>query len=393
MVAQFSSEDLSENILTTQDGLSVQLTVFEDDTANIRVQEIENINSAQLVADKLAKAKIALQKWEEADKPMNIRQAQLDLETAQSELQRAERRHEDLKKLIKDGFITADELEEGRIRLEEARVDLETKEKNQELLQAYSIPQKDTELKNAVMIGTSEVEKNSILAKTSMNKDVRAEEAARRKHAHMMGILEDLKAEKDGYTITAPSDGIVRHGSSRRYGSFRPEIGTKISAGQVLMTIPDLSSVEAELMVPEVDIRKIKLGMNVFISADAVSDQTYKGTVKEIAELASSGSFWSGSSVKEFEVEVSIPESEGLKPGYSCEAEFVVEEATGVLQVPIQAVFRDGEDMSAYVVKNGEIERRMVKMGRSSLTAVEILEGVAEGERVRVVAPDSGDSE
>ena len=160
-----------------------------------------------------------------------------------------------------------------------------------------------------------------------------------------------------------------------------------------MLTIPDLSNVEAEVMVPEADIRKIKLGMKVFVSADAVSDRTYMGTVKEIAELASSGSFWSGSTVKEFEVEVSIPESEGLKPGYSCEAEFVVEEASNVLQVPIQAVFRDGEDMVVYVVEGDAIERRVVKMGRASLTAVEIVQGVTEGERVRVVAPDGGDAE
>jgi multidrug efflux pump subunit AcrA (membrane-fusion protein) len=89
-----------------------------------------------------------------------------------------------------------------------------------------------------------------------------------------------------------------------------------------------------------------------------------------------------------FEVEVAVEGVDPrLKPGMKGKVEIAVDEPKGVLHVPLDAVFEKDGKTTCYVAGVGKTEERKIKIGRSSLDFVEVLEGLAEGEKVTLFDP------
>jgi HlyD family secretion protein len=72
----------------------------------------------------------------------------------------------------------------------------------------------------------------------------------------------------------------------------------------------------------------------------------------------------------------------GVGDSFRVEARIVVWEANQVLKVPAGALFRQGQQWAAFVVVNGRAQLRLVEAGHSSGAATQIVEGLAEGEKV-----------
>jgi HlyD family secretion protein len=81
-------------------------------------------------------------------------------------------------------------------------------------------------------------------------------------------------------------------------------------------------------------------------------------------------------------------ERAGLGVGYRVLARFVVWESDDALQVPSAALFRQGDGWAVFVIEGGRAVRRRVTVGHEGGLATEVLDGLAEGERV-VVHPDN----
>ena len=69
----------------------------------------------------------------------------------------------------------------------------------------------------------------------------------------------------------------------------------------------------------------------------------------------------------------------------------VTDEMPPVLQVPIQAVFRDGDKFYVYPVSGPKRARSEVRVGKSSVTQVQILDGVTEGEALYLSKPEAAE--
>jgi HlyD family secretion protein len=72
----------------------------------------------------------------------------------------------------------------------------------------------------------------------------------------------------------------------------------------------------------------------------------------------------------------------GLGDGFRIEARVVVWSAADVLRVPTSALFRQGEGWAVFVVDAGRAARRAVEVGARSPLAAQVMNGLAEGERV-----------
>jgi HlyD family secretion protein len=68
--------------------------------------------------------------------------------------------------------------------------------------------------------------------------------------------------------------------------------------------------------------------------------------------------------------------------GFRVEARIIVWESPDTLKVPAGALFRQGEQWSAFVVTDGRARLRLLKAGRSSGTETQVLEGLKQGEAV-----------
>ena len=71
-----------------------------------------------------------------------------------------------------------------------------------------------------------------------------------------------------------------------------------------------------------------------------------------------------------------------LGDGFRVEARVVIDEARNALKIPTSALFRVGSESAVFQVVDGVVRQQTVKIGRQNGLEAEVLEGLAEGDRL-----------
>ncbi|HZE88837.1 MAG TPA: efflux RND transporter periplasmic adaptor subunit [Verrucomicrobiae bacterium] len=122
-------------------------------------------------------------------------------------------------------------------------------------------------------------------------------------------------------------------------------IGTMNNPGTVLMTISDLSVIEAVMDVDETDIPQVIVGQKATLLIDAYPGKAFDGVVTEVGSSPVNAAAGSTAGI-DFEVKIRIENPPaGLKPGLSVTADIATGHRDGVVAVPLQAlVLRDRDN-------------------------------------------------
>jgi HlyD family secretion protein len=150
--------------------------------------------------------------------------------------------------------------------------------------------------------------------------------------------LESARTDLSKVRIESPITGIVTRRNIE--AGETAVVGTMNNAGTVLLTIADMSVIEAEVEVDETDIPNVKIGQPATITIDAMPGQTFKGRVTEIGNspIQTTGSQASTTQATNFKVVVTVDgEIPEVRPGFTCTAEITTATRDNVLAVPIQA--------------------------------------------------------
>jgi HlyD family secretion protein len=118
-------------------------------------------------------------------------------------------------------------------------------------------------------------------------------------------------------------------------------VGTMNNAGTVLLTVADMSVIQAEVEVDETNIPNVKLGQTAKITIDAIPDRTFKGHVTEIGNspIQATGQAANTQQATNFKVVVVLDEDvPGIRPGFTTTAEITTATRQNVVAVPIPAV-------------------------------------------------------
>jgi HlyD family secretion protein len=157
--------------------------------------------------------------------------------------------------------------------------------------------------------------------------------------------------------ITAPIDGVITRLDVEE--GEMVVIGVQNQPGTILMTISDLSSINAEVKVAEADVLRLGLDNAATVSLEALPGKKFAGKVAEIgaSALPQTGT---QAAAREFKVKVRLEGNDlgTLRPGLTCDAEILVARRSNVLTVPLQAVVqRPGADgapqTGVFVVTDG----------------------------------------
>ncbi|MBI2222583.1 MAG: efflux RND transporter periplasmic adaptor subunit [Acidobacteria bacterium] len=136
--------------------------------------------------------------------------------------------------------------------------------------------------------------------------------------------------------IESPIDGIVTRRNIEEGETV--VIGTMNNPGTQLLTIADMSIIEAEVEVDETDIPSVRLGQPAKITIDAMPDRTFTGKVTEIGNSPIQAAQTGQRQATNFKVVVTadaqIPE---VRPGFTCTAEITTATRENAVGVPIQA--------------------------------------------------------
>ncbi|MCC6163128.1 MAG: efflux RND transporter periplasmic adaptor subunit [Acidobacteria bacterium] len=140
--------------------------------------------------------------------------------------------------------------------------------------------------------------------------------------------------------IESPIDGIVSRRNIEEGETV--VIGTMNNAGTVLLTIADMSIIEAEVEVDETDIPSVRIGQVAKVTIDALPGKSYTGTVTEIGNSpiqTTTASSSAGQSATNFKVTVQLDETiDEVRPGFTCSAEIETARRSKAVAVPIQAM-------------------------------------------------------
>jgi HlyD family secretion protein len=190
-------------------------------------------------------------------------------------------------------------------------------------------------------------------------------------------------------SVVSPIDGVVT-----RLGVREGEmvvVGIQNQPGTTLMTISDLTSVNAEVKVAEADVLRIAIGQPASVTLEALPGKRFTGRVLEVgaSALPLSGA---SAAAREFRVVVRLDAPDpGLRPGMTCDAEIITKEKQNALTVPLQAVVLRSPSSGAqaqpgvFVISANTVTFTPVTQGAIGGIDIEI-EGVQEGVAV-VVGP------
>lgn len=212
--------------------------------------------------------------------------------------------------------------------------------------------------------------------------------------------------------IRAPIDGVVTRLNVEE--GETAIVGTMNNPGSLLLTISDLSVMEAVVRVDETDLPALSLGDSAWVTIDALPRQRFAGRVSRIAHSSvqapqlTSATPASVSQAVDFEVVVTLTDPPPLlRPDLSATAEIITESRSGVLSIPIIAltvrqktkgeplpqedpVARAAADDAAeredqegvFVVREGKALFVPVTIGITGAEHFEVVSGLAAGDSV-----------
>lgn len=225
-------------------------------------------------------------------------------------------------------------LQQSRTLVDQARAALELAQQNlrrQQELWKEGLTTREAldRAQNEVDVRTAELRAREQDVRTR-EQQIRQEQAA----------LETTRYNLSQIIIQAPMDGLVTRRNIEQGENV--VVGTMNNPGTVLLTIADMSVIEAEVEVDETDIPHVELGQRAKVTIDAVEGRTFAGRVTEIgnspiqtAAQASSGQ----RQATNFKVVVTLDEEvPDVRPGFTCTAEITTATRSQAVAVPIQSL-------------------------------------------------------
>jgi HlyD family secretion protein len=222
-----------------------------------------------------------------------------------------------------------------------------------------------------------------------------------------IALLKQNSEDLSKTTIHSPMDGILSKLNSELGEKV---VGTQLMTGTTIMTVSDLTAMEADIEISENDITQVEIGDTAKVDVDAFPDRSVRGVVFEISNTAQSKNTGTQEEIVNFIVKLRILDKDiFLKPGMSCNADIKVNSKYNVVSVPIQSITardetknemdQNGDDQTkrinddiqkkkekpkeiVFVVDEGNISKAkmvVVKTGISDDKYTEILEGLEPG--------------
>lgn len=343
-------------------GRVISISVKEGDLVS-QGQITARLDEAELQAEvgqaqaKLASANAQLAEVKAGSRPQQISHANLEVERLAADTKNAELRMLRSERLVREGVVAQQELDDDRARFEMAKA-------------AQQAAKEDLSL-----------------ARTGARR-----EEVQRAQAGVEEARADLtraQALLENTVIRAPITGMVLD----RYVDVGEMVTTGFTsdrgAKQSLFTIADMTDLQVELDISEADISKVVVNQPVAMTPDAYANHKYDGVVEYIASTADKQK----ATVK-VKVRVINPDL-NLRPGMGAKVTIYptntsIPQTASTISLPKAALFTRGVNKVVFVVKDGVAVMQSVRTGREDGDYVEVVEGLQGGEQV-VVGTEVGD--
>lgn len=174
------------------------------------------------------------------------------------------------------------------------------------------------------------------------------------------------------------SDTLVKAPISGYIAEKNVEIGEYVSPNNKIATITRTTFLRIKIDVPEQDVGLVQVGQIVSLQTNSYPDKTFAGRIVRISPSLNPTS-------RILMAEAEVENSSGLlKPGQFASVRIRKLQPRRAVMIPVSAVRNDGRINRVFVIKNGRVEERIVRLGIIEDNLIEIQQGVQEGEAVAV---------
>jgi HlyD family secretion protein len=353
-------------------------------------QAQSDIDKAELV---LKFAQQDLKQFVDGQYPNQLTAADNKVNEAKEVLTRAQTTLEWSQTLFNEKYISETELTADKLNKLKSENSLTVAQNDLEFLKTYTRQRQVDQLESDVKQAGMALERTQAKAKANIVQAEADQNATKQEYERQVAKLTKIDDQLGKGVLKAPVSGMVVYATSSRGDRFRDDRrplaeGVEVFERQELIYLPKSASAVAEVDVHEASLQKVRAGLPTVVTIDALPGRKLIGTVARIAPLPNPQSMWMNPDLKVYTTNINLNEDDpALRSGMSCKAEIIVAQYEDVVYVPIQAVLRVGGQPTVYVVNNGQIEERQVKIGLDNNSMVIIESGLSEGEVVLLTPP------
>jgi HlyD family secretion protein len=375
-----------------------QIRVQNAEAAFIRAREELEVVKNQTKSD-ISKAELDyrfaqedLKQYVEGEYPQQLKEADSRIKLAQQKLELADAKLVWSERLFKEKFISQNDLETDRLASNSAMLDHELAVGSKQLLKEYTNERELDQLKSDIEQAQMALERVQLKAGADIVQAQADLNAKKAEFNQQQSKLEKVTRQIANTKIHAPRAGLVVYATSAQSshrGNDEPlDEGQSVRERQELIYLPTADEMVAELEIHESNLDKVRLGLPVRVTVDALKGKAFFGQVTKIAPLPNAFRMRWNPDLKVYVTQVRIDgKHRDLRTGMSCQAEIVIDQYDEATYVPVQAVVREGNQPVVYVRSRDGVQKAPVEIGLDNNRMVRIVSGLEEGQQVLLTPP------
>lgn len=188
----------------------------------------------------------------------------------------------------------------------------------------------------------------------------------------------DLSSNRlEEFVILSPSPGTILEVKVNPGELITSGTGT-VGGGTELMTLADLSRMIVKAKINEVNIGRVEIGQPVEVRLDALPSRVFRATVKAISPQGEKVD-----NIVTYQVTIEIENKDRtLRPLMTANVDILTNVLENVIAIPLEALRTEKGDDIVYVMANGGRLLRKVRVGLRTASQAVIVHGLQEGETV-----------
>lgn len=194
--------------------------------------------------------------------------------------------------------------------------------------------------------------------------------------------VSSIQKGMEGFQAKSDREGVVVY--KVKWNGERYRVGETVWSGMPVIEIPELNTILAEALVPEVDIGKVRIGQQAEVSIDAFPGRSFSGTVKSIGTLVRPKAWDIPNKVLDVQIALDNLDILVMRPAMSVRVKIETNSIPDCVAVPLKAVLTTAEGAVVKVRSDAGWRAQRVKLGDSNGTDIVVSEGLSNGDRVAI---------
>lgn len=361
---------VGEGTRVQEGDLIARLDTAELEVDHLRARQALRQAEADLQAAEadVEEAAGTLESLQSGEKSLDVDEALSNVKVTEAKVDRLRREYEGLQPLLAKGLVTRDEIDRAAGELEQAEVALGLARRRSTMLVERSRPRDERRARMLLAQRQARVAQ------------------CRERVAEAGEFVKLLNRAREACAIHAHAPGIVLHEDSIAANPRRKvRVGDRVTASQGLLTVSEVARMTVESSVREADVHLVRRGQPASVGVDAAPGVRLTGRVARIGMLAHppvDRPF----DEKRHDLFIDLePSDADLRPEMTARVEMLVEERRDVLLLPVAAIGETGGRPTVLPTRGWRREPLPVVLGRTDGYLIEVVSGLREGDRVRLL--------